>query len=214
MAEISGKTSRRTFMKGTGLVGGTLLLSRFVPELAWLSDGQPGGPGQASLSTSTQEYSDEWVATACWIGKQDCGLLARTINGRVVKLEGHPDHPRNRGKLCPKGVAQITDLYDPRRLTTPLIRTNAKGQPGEWREASWDEALNVVAERFKEAKAKDPRLAAMASGRDKVGAIYGTAFPRAAGIPVTYGRRGNDCGGAAQDAVLATWGRDAPRQRP
>lgn len=192
--------SRRTFIKGTGAVGGALFVSRFLPNTDWLPSGQPEASADAGPT------AEEWVSTACWIGKQDCGMLARKVNGRVVKLEGHPDHPRNLGRLCPKGVAQIADLYDPRRITAPLIRTNGKGQPGDWRQASWDEALDLVAARFHEAQAKDPRLVAMVSGRGKVGAIYGTAFPQAAGIPYTYGRRGNDCGGAAQDAVLATWG--------
>jgi sulfite dehydrogenase (quinone) subunit SoeA len=194
------RPSRRTFLKTTGAAGGALLVSRFAPGVGW--------PGlQSTAADAAPADVEEWKATACWIGKQDCGMLARTVNGRVVKLEGDPKHPRNRGKLCPKGIAQIADLYDPRRLSTPLIRTSAKGQPGQWRAASWDEALDLLVARFKEAGAKDPRLTAMVSGRGgKVSPIYETAFPQAIGIPYVYTRRGNDCGGGAQDATLAMWG--------
>jgi anaerobic selenocysteine-containing dehydrogenase len=54
-------------------------------------------------------------------------------------------------------MAQAYDIYDPNRVKRPLIRVNAKGQPGGWREASWDEALDQVATRFHEAIAEDSR---------------------------------------------------------
>ena len=66
------------------------------------------------------------MPTTCWIGKQDCGMLARRIDGRVIKFEGHPANPRNNGTLCPKGQAQIISLYDPNRVKTPLVRTNGQ----------------------------------------------------------------------------------------
>jgi sulfite dehydrogenase (quinone) subunit SoeA len=189
--------SRRTFLKGTAAATGTGVVAARYLSLETLVFASP---------EETPQLTDEWVATTCWIGKQDCGMLARRVNGRVVKLEGNPDHPRNFGKLCPKGVAQITSLYDPNRLRTPLVRTNDKGVPGTWREASWDEALEIVATRMNDALARDPRLVGYVPGREKVAAIYNTAFTKAAGITYAYGRRGNCCGGAHQDAVLATWG--------
>jgi anaerobic selenocysteine-containing dehydrogenase len=185
---------RRTFLKGTAVAGGVAAASQVIP----LS--RIGG------SATSIEPVEELIATACWIGKQECGLLARVVDGRVVGIQGHPDHPRNLGSLCPKGITQITSLYDSARVRTPLIRTNEKGVAGEWRVATWDEALELVAARMKEAKEKDDRLPAYVPGRDKVAAIYDTAFRGATGIRFAYGRRGNDCGGATQDAVLATWG--------
>ena len=58
-------------------------------------------------------------------------MLARRVNRRVVKLEGHPDHPRNYGTLCPKGQAQIMAVYDPNRVKAPLVHTKKKGVPGQ-----------------------------------------------------------------------------------
>jgi anaerobic selenocysteine-containing dehydrogenase len=161
------KLSRRAFLTAaTGALGG-LLLSRFWPA--------PGNTEPAPLAP------ERFVPTTCWIGKQDCGMLARVINGRVVKFEGHPAHPRNLGRLCPKGMAQIIALYDPNRVKTPLIRTNEKGVPGQFRAASWEEALTLVAEKIKEVRAKDPRLLLWQKGRSKAPAFYDEAFVKASG---------------------------------
>jgi sulfite dehydrogenase (quinone) subunit SoeA len=191
------KPSRRDFHKlGVASVGA------YLAHKSGLLGGSVFESVQAATHTPA---SEEWVSSACWVGKQDCGILARRVNGRIVKVEGHPGHPRNRGTLCPKGVAQVYDIYDPGRVKRPLIRVNAKGQPGGWREASWDEALDLVATRFQEAIAEDSRKAAWIRGRMKWGAVYDTVPDSVMGI-ARYGRRGNDCGGAAQDSTLATWG--------
>ena len=115
---------------------------------------------------------EELIPTTCWIGKQDCGILARRIDGRVVSLAGQPEHPLNMGTLCPKGTAQITALYDPNRVKTPLIRTNDKGQSGAWRRASWKEAIELVAAGIKETREKDPTLLIWQKGRSKAKSFY------------------------------------------
>lgn len=195
--------TRRTFLKTSAAAGGGALVVGSAVE--------QGLETLAAGSAASQAAPvEDFVSSACWIGKQDCGIVARRVDGRVVKIEGNKEHPRNLGSLCPKGVAQVTTLYDPGRITTPLIRTNPKGGPGQWRQASWDEALGVVAEKLKAAIAKDKRLAAYVPGRTKVGGIYDGAFRGATGITASYGRRGNDCGGAAEDATLATWGMRTP----
>jgi len=167
------QTTRRGFLKGSATVGGSLFASR------WLDD-KPETSAAAPAEAATTP-AEEWVPTTCWIGKQDCGMLAHRINGRVVKFEGHPAHPRNLGTLCPKGVAQIMAVYDPNRVKTPLIRTNEKGVSGRWRQASWDEALALVAEKITEVRARDPRLLVWQKGRSKAEAFYDNAFVKASG---------------------------------
>src|SRR3972149_5559639 len=108
------KVSRRTFLKSAAVTAGGVAASRYLRDLELL---MPGGAEAAALT-------EDGVPTTCWIGKQECGILARRINGRVVKLEGHPGHPRNVGTLCPKGVGQIMAVYDPNRVKTPLVRGN------------------------------------------------------------------------------------------
>lgn len=167
-------TTRRTFIKGAAAGGAAVAAaSRFEP-LQSLTD--------ALASDTPVKLVEDHVPTTCWIGKQDCGILARRINGRVIKFEGHPDHPRNLGELCPKGVAEISVLYDPNRLKTPLARTNEKGVTGKWREISWDEAMDTVAKKFKELHAKDPELILWQVGRSKAEAFYDTALIDSSGI--------------------------------
>ena len=90
-------TSRRDFLKVSGVATGTAITAGFLSQLETL----------VAASPELLQVSEEFVPTTCWIGKQDCGMLTRVINGRVVKLEGHPANPRNNGTLCPKGVGQI-----------------------------------------------------------------------------------------------------------
>lgn len=69
-----------------------------------------------------------------------CGIVATVRDGRVVKIQGDPDHPVTRGFLCYRTSRFLERQYDPERLTTPLVRRD-----GELRPASWDDALDLVA---------------------------------------------------------------------
>ncbi|MBI4232959.1 MAG: molybdopterin-dependent oxidoreductase, partial [Chloroflexi bacterium] len=197
------KVTRRTFLKGTGVAGGALVASRFLyGPLETLVAGSP---------EAAAALEEKWLPTTCWIGKQDCGILARTINGRVVKLEGNPLAPRNRGTLCPKGVGQIIALYDYNRVKTPLIRTNEKGVAGQWRQATWDEALTLVAGKLKEVRAKDPKLVLWQKGRSKQEAIYDNAFVNTIGsTKVGHGAYCSDAGYRAAEYTIGPSGNANP----
>lgn len=143
-----------------GLAFTTKLISDPLQTLRAVSEDASAGGLQGAAA-------EEWVATLCWIGKQDCGMLVRKVGDRVVKLEGNPAHPRNSGTLCPKGMAQISALYDPNRVRRPLVRTNEKGVPGRFREVSWEEALELVASKIREARAQNPKLVVWQKGRSK-----------------------------------------------
>lgn len=190
------KISRRGFLIGSAATAGSLIAARNML----------GGLETLELSeaAAAQSLKEEWIPTTCWIGKQDCGMLARRINGRVVQFEGLPEHPRNRGTLCPKGVAQITSLYDPNRVKAPLIRTNKKGVPGTWRHVSWDEALNLVAGEMNEIRERDPSLLVWQKGRSKAKAFYDTAFVKASGATKLH--HGAFCSDAGYRALEYTIG--------
>ncbi|HLC42624.1 MAG TPA: molybdopterin-dependent oxidoreductase [Methylomirabilota bacterium] len=191
--------TRRKFLKGSAVAGGAAALTSFLSR----------DPKTlvAAAEKSGAATAEEWVPTTCWIGKQDCGMLARRINGRVVSLQGHPDHPRNLGKLCPKGVAQIMAVYDPHRVQTPLIRTNEKGKSGTWRKASWDEALTLVGQKIKEVRARDKRLLLWQKGRSKGGAFYDTAFVKASGATgLGHGAYCSDAGYRAAEYTIGPHG--------
>ena len=89
------------------------------------------------------EYKN--VQTTCIYCGCGCGLYLEVLDGKVVGTLPVKEHPISEGKLCIKGWNAHDFVYHPERLTSPLIR-NQKG--GELREASWEEALDLVANRL------------------------------------------------------------------
>src|SRR5213593_2173017 len=85
-----------------------------------------------------------WFATVCRECPAGCGVIARNREGRVVKLEGNPDHPVNAGALCLRGHAALQGLYHPDRIAGPLVRD---GGPG-FKSATWDAAAKIVADKI------------------------------------------------------------------
>ncbi len=191
--------TRRTFIKGSAAVaGGTLAAKRFL--FGGFETVEP-----TNKLLLAQQIREDFVNTTCWIGKQDCGIVARRIDGRVVKLEGLDAHPKNKGTLCPKGVAQIAAVYDPQRVKTPLIRTNGKGGPGEFRAATWDEALELIASKVKPVLEEDPKLFLWQKGRSKAKVFYDTAFVKATGATkLGHGAYCSDAGYRALEYTLGT----------
>ncbi len=89
------------------------------------------------------------VPSACPYDCPDCcGLLAEVEDGRVVAVRGNQAHPYSKGSLCPKMVHYERTVNHPDRLTTPLLRTGPKGE-GKFRRAGWDEAIALIAARWK-----------------------------------------------------------------
>lgn len=77
-----------------------------------------------------------------------CGLLVEVEGGRALKVSGDPDHPVTRGLLCPKMLHYERTVHSERRLTTPLLRSGAKGS-GVFRPISWAEAIERICARWK-----------------------------------------------------------------
>jgi molybdopterin-containing oxidoreductase family molybdopterin binding subunit len=113
-----------------------------------------------SAGLQTKSIEDAWVPSTCSMCYGSCSILAHKVNGVVVKLEGNPESAIGKGRLCGKGVSGLMTHYDPYRVRVPLRRTNpVKGigvDPG-WKEISWDEALDEVAERLRKLRQDDPR---------------------------------------------------------
>ncbi len=78
-----------------------------------------------------------------------CGIVAHAVGNRVYKVDGYEANPKSRGRLCPRGQAAPLTTYDPDRLKKPLIRIegSARGE-GRYRQATWEEALDYIAERM------------------------------------------------------------------
>jgi thiosulfate reductase/polysulfide reductase chain A len=136
---MDDKLSRRDFFKLSTLAGATLVADRAV------ADSHP--PGWAGLRRTEQ------VATNCEMCFWRCGVIAEAADGRVVKLEGNPDHPLTRGRLCARGNAGASLLYDPDRLKYPMLRAGARGE-GAFRRITWEQALDLFAQRLSDLKQK------------------------------------------------------------
>jgi len=93
-------------------------------------------------------YGKAWeetkVRTVCTYCGTGCNLYLHVLNGRVVRVTGVDESPVNRGRLCVKGRFGNDFIHHPDRLKTPLIREGDR-----FREASWDEALDLVARNLK-----------------------------------------------------------------
>ncbi len=98
------------------------------------------------------------VRTTCPFCGTGCGLELYVKDNKVVKVKGDPLSPASRGQTCVKGHFGIDFLHHPERLQKPLIRKN-----GKLEEASWEEALNLIAGRLKGLKGEE--LAGFSSAR-------------------------------------------------
>ena len=95
-------------------------------------------PGRGPVSAS--RAVDTWVRTTCGYCSVGCGMRIGVRDGRAVAVEGDPDHPVNRGRLCPKGLSEHQMLAAEGRLTVPTV----DGRP-----ATWDHAIDRVVDGFR-----------------------------------------------------------------
>jgi formate dehydrogenase major subunit len=135
--------TRRQFLQvtGTSLAGSSLALLGFSPGVA-LAEVR-----EFKLTRATEVRN---TCTYCSVG---CGLLmyargdgSKNAAAHIFHIEGDPDHPVNRGTLCPKGAALIDFVNSPNRLRYPEYRA-----PGatEWQRLSWHDALHRIAKLLK-----------------------------------------------------------------
>jgi len=91
------------------------------------------------------------VKSCCRMDHGICGVLVHIKNEKVVRITGDPESPASEGYICPKGRAAVELLYHPDRLKYPLKRVGARGE-NLWQRISWDEALDITAEKLLKAK--------------------------------------------------------------
>jgi len=129
--------TRRDFLKVSTLGGAALTLFGFdlAPAYAQLRQLKIA---RASETRSTCPY----CSVSCGVIIYTIGDKAKNVTAQVIHVEGDPDHPINRGTLCPKGASLEQDILNERRLLKPQVR-----RPGatDWEDISWDQALDEVA---------------------------------------------------------------------
>jgi thiosulfate reductase / polysulfide reductase chain A len=131
--------TRRRFLQISGTAAGLAAVSGARPAIDRL--------------TAATEKGIRTVPTFCDICFWKCSAIASVRDGRLWKIEGNPEDPLSRGRLCPRGTGGVGAYFDPDRLKAPLVRRQKRGDE-EWVQVTWDEALNVVAGKMEAIKSK------------------------------------------------------------
>lgn len=136
--------NRRQFFKVTGatLAGSSLALLGAAPRQAMAE------VRQYKLARTTETRNTcPYCSVACGILMYGLGDGAKNATSSIIHIEGDPDHPVNRGTLCPKGAALIDFIHSPNRLKYPEYRA-----PGsdKWQRISWEDALARITRLMKQ----------------------------------------------------------------
>lgn len=133
------KLSRRDFLKISGLATLGMALGRFPFKLTSLV---------SYVKPLRIKYARETTSICCYCGV-GCGLIVHSRAGKVINIEGDPDHPINQGSLCSKGSALFQVANNDRRLSKILYRAPFSA---EWKEVDWDWALDNIARKIKDTR--------------------------------------------------------------
>ena len=135
--------TRRRFLQvtGTSLAGSSLALLGFSPQDA-IAEVRDFKLTRATETRNTCPY----CSVACGVLMYSLGDRAKNAKASIFHIEGDPDHPVNRGTLCPKGAALVDFVNSPNRLKYPQYRAPGSS---EWQRISWHDALQRIAKLVK-----------------------------------------------------------------
>ena len=135
--------NRRQFFRvsGAGLAASSLVALGFSPTAA-LAETRNFKLARTTETRNTCPY----CSVGCGIIMYSLGDKAKNVKADIMHIEGDPDHPVNRGTLCPKGAGLLDFVHSPNRLKYPEVR-----EPGstEWKRVSWDDAMSRIAKLMK-----------------------------------------------------------------
>jgi formate dehydrogenase major subunit len=135
--------NRRQFFRvsGAGLAASSLVALGFSPTAA-LAETRSFKLARTTETRSICPY----CSVSCGMIMYTLGDKSKNVTPTIIHVEGDPDHPVNRGTLCPKGAGVMDMIQSPNRVLYPQVR-----EPGgnEWKRISWDDALTRVAKHMK-----------------------------------------------------------------
>ena len=198
--------TRRRFLQGA---------SAAMASAAALPVVQQMGPALRRMSARLPWYrqSQKVTYTVCDMCPWRCGVVATSVNGKVVKIDGNPKDPKSRGLLCARGQAGPSFVYDSDRLKQPMIRVGQRGE-GKFKNATWKEALDYTAEKM--AKVRDqygPEGMAFL-GHTNGDFWFIDHFPQAFGSPNAAKPSSSMCTSPREEAALITFGRSIGNHEP
>ncbi len=194
------KTDRRKFLKASAAAATASAAGMTLPNAAAAQVGTP---------------DIRWDKAACRFCGTGCSVLVGVKDGRVVATQGDPQAPVNRGLNCIKGYFLSKIMYGKDRLTTPLLRKSngVFDKNGEFEPVSWDEAFDVMAEKWKDSiKKKGPTAVSMfGSGQWTVWEGYAAAKFMKAGLRSNnIDPNARHCMASAVVGFIRTFGIDEP----
>jgi formate dehydrogenase major subunit len=137
------KPTRRTFLKtGTGAIVASVLGFNLKTAYAQARE--------LKIARTTETRSTcPYCSVSCGVIIHTIGDKAKNVTAQVVHVEGDPDHPINRGTLCPKGSSLMQDILNERRLLKPQVR-----RPGSdhWEDIGWDKAFEEIGRHVKKTR--------------------------------------------------------------
>lgn len=144
------------------------------------------------------------VRTCAWSPPGDhpvgCGMFLHVKDGKLVKVEGDPDHPITHGRLCPRCIALDEVVYSEERLRHPMIRAKEDRGRDAWRQVSWDEAYDCIETKVRqiwEDYGAETIFTLTGTGRESTlyAPVYGPAVLNTCNGGSTYAFSGESCYG-------------------
>lgn len=142
---------------------------------------------------------DKIVRTVTWSAGPGChggcGVFMYIKDGKLVKMEGNPDHPYNNGRLCPRALAIKDFIYHPDRLKHPLKRVGKRGE-NKWEKISWEEAYGLIETKMKGIKDEygaESMVFIQGTGRNVGGWLLLVAYSYGSPNWLQGGLTGNSC---------------------
>lgn len=196
--------SRRRFLQGSAISLGALAPAR---------DAFASFLGRRGLRAPWYRRAQKTTYNYCDMCPWRCGIIVKTVNGRVQKIDGNPKDPKSRGRLCARGQAGVSFLYDPDRLKQPMIRAGARGE-GRFRNATWEEALDYSAEKLLAIKDRYGPEAVAFLGHTSGDFWFVDHLPQAWGSPNAAKPSMSLCTSPREEAALLTFGRAIGNHEP
>jgi thiosulfate reductase/polysulfide reductase chain A len=190
--------NRRTFLK---VSAGATAAAVAVPSALNAMENELGGKDIGPVTMQERQA----IPINCHVCNIQDGAIAYVENGRIVKLEGNPEHVSTRGRLCAKGNSGMWYTYDPDRILYPLKRVGARGE-GKWKRISWEEALTEVAQKLDAAIKADPNTICLKYGRDRSGGVI-KRFMNTLGSATVINHT-SVCESSKKIGMESTWGPD------
>jgi thiosulfate reductase/polysulfide reductase chain A len=188
--------SRRKFLKITGAtIGAAAAGGAAIKALTVFSR-----PSSSPMGGVTK------IPTYCDLCFWKCGAIAYVRDGALWKIEGNPEDPLSRGRLCPRGSGGVGAHSDPDRLKRPLMRKRQRGEE-VWAEVTWDEAFAFIARKLNSIKAQyGPEAVALFS--HGIGGNFVKHTMKAFGTPNISAPSFAQCRGPRDVGFRLTFGED------